>query len=66
MNYIKPIAGFVRHHHKIDSSWSGAWFSAQMYATLALRPEQRLEGTIPPPAQIAAATPRVSVPPTPI
>eukprot|EP00975_Prorocentrum_lima_P013866 2946128-Prorocentrum_lima.AAC.1 len=23
MSYIKPIAGFVRNHHKIDSSWTG-------------------------------------------
>eukprot|EP00975_Prorocentrum_lima_P002405 527348-Prorocentrum_lima.AAC.1 len=36
-----------------------------MYATLALRPEQRLEGIQPPPARIAAATPRISAPPTP-
>eukprot|EP00975_Prorocentrum_lima_P009057 1927226-Prorocentrum_lima.AAC.1 len=23
-NYIKPLAGFLRQHHKVDVSWAGA------------------------------------------
>eukprot|EP00975_Prorocentrum_lima_P011758 2500291-Prorocentrum_lima.AAC.1 len=45
MNEVKSVRAGVRKHHKIDTAWSGSWFRVQLYAALALRPDQRLDGT---------------------